>query len=144
MKMKSLEEIYPFSLPIKESEIIDFFLGASLKDEGLKIMPVQKQTRAGQRSRLSSLLGTTVVTLVLVLSAPRRSPLPSKGQSSWPSFPSSLCREAIGGTRLARPTLFHARWQAAVALCWCVSFLPPEALSLSLLLYPRNYQGWPV
>ncbi|KAF7477793.1 hypothetical protein GHT09_011131 [Marmota monax] len=39
MKIKSLEEIYLFSLPIKESEIIDFFLGASLKDEILKIMP---------------------------------------------------------------------------------------------------------
>merc|ERR1719351_156958 len=50
-KIKSLEEIYLYSLPIKEHEIIDEFIGPALKDEVLKIMPVQKQTRAGQRTR---------------------------------------------------------------------------------------------
>lgn len=54
LKIKSLEQIYLYSLPIKEFEIIDYFLGASLKDEVLKIMPVQKQTRAGQRTRFKA------------------------------------------------------------------------------------------
>uniref|UniRef100_A0A4W2FQD0 40S ribosomal protein S2 n=1 Tax=Bos indicus x Bos taurus TaxID=30522 RepID=A0A4W2FQD0_BOBOX len=56
MKIKTLEEIYLFSLPIKESEIIDFFLGASFKDKVLKIMPMQKQPSAGQWTRFKAFI----------------------------------------------------------------------------------------
>jgi small subunit ribosomal protein S2e len=83
-KIKSMEEIYLHSLPIKEYQIVDFFLPA-LKDEVMKvrhirnkpgrkaigktcartaywrisrqqIKPVQKQTRAGQRTRFKAVV----------------------------------------------------------------------------------------
>jgi len=52
-QIKNLEEVYLFSLPIKEYQILDHFL-PKLKDEVMKIMPVQKQTRAGQRTRFKA------------------------------------------------------------------------------------------
>jgi len=52
-KIRNIDDIYYFSMPIKEYQIVDFFL-PSLKDEVMKIMPVQKQTTAGQRTRFKA------------------------------------------------------------------------------------------
>ncbi|XP_020591290.1 40S ribosomal protein S2-3-like [Phalaenopsis equestris] len=53
-KIVSLEQIYLHSLPVKEHQIVETILGPHLKDEVMKIMPVQKQTRAGQRTRFKA------------------------------------------------------------------------------------------
>jgi small subunit ribosomal protein S2e len=51
-KIASIEEIFLNSLPIKEYQIVDtFFVGGALKDEVMKIHPVQKMTSAGQTNR---------------------------------------------------------------------------------------------
>lgn len=52
--IKRLEEIYLHALPIKEPQMMDFFFGSKLEDEVMKIMPVQKQTNAGQRTRFKA------------------------------------------------------------------------------------------
>merc|ERR1711976_1117798 len=48
-----LEQIYCYSLPIKESQIIDFFL-PNLKDEVMKRKPEKKQTPGGQNTRFKA------------------------------------------------------------------------------------------
>ncbi|KAL9650703.1 hypothetical protein ABK040_001759 [Willaertia magna] len=55
-KFKTLEEIFVHSLPIKEHQIINVFLGKKLSDDVMKISPVQKQTTAGQRTRFKAVV----------------------------------------------------------------------------------------
>merc|ERR1712188_100971 len=52
-KSAKLDDIYFYSLAIKEAGIVDFFL-PELKDEVMKIQPVQKQTSAGQRMKFKA------------------------------------------------------------------------------------------
>jgi small subunit ribosomal protein S2e len=49
----SIEQIYLHSIPIKEYQIVDLLV-PGLKDELMKIMPVQKQSCAGQRTRFKA------------------------------------------------------------------------------------------
>lgn len=53
-KINRIEDIYYHAIPIKEAQIVDHFLGNVLKDEIMGIMPVQRQTTAGQRTRFKA------------------------------------------------------------------------------------------
>jgi len=56
-KIKSFEEIFRFSIPIKEPQIVEFLVkrnNNTLSEEVMKVKPVQKQTKAGQRTRFKA------------------------------------------------------------------------------------------
>ena len=50
----NIVDIFRFSIPIKEQEIVDTFLGSALKEEVMEVKSVQKQTQAGQRTRFKA------------------------------------------------------------------------------------------
>merc|ERR1712123_323570 len=52
-KIAKIDDIYFYSLAVKEAGIIDFYL-PNIKDEVMKIQPVQKQTSAGQRMKFKA------------------------------------------------------------------------------------------
>lgn len=137
-KIKSLEQIYLFSMPVKEYQIVEYFLGSALKDEVMKIMPVQKQTRAGQRTRFKVRTGSGAAAAAC-MQRPRAVSHPrslqevavscgaSRHWRSWPAF-TSACMHApwrwqpVASMRLMLEALagvsgFAPRyaWQPAVA-----------------------------
>lgn len=48
----NIEDIFEYSLRIKEAGIVDHLFKSQLKEEVVKIKSVQKQTKAGQRTRM--------------------------------------------------------------------------------------------
>lgn len=55
-KITSLDQIFKFSHVIREPEIVDMLCGSSIKEEVLSIKSVQKQTRAGQKTRIKAVV----------------------------------------------------------------------------------------
>lgn len=53
-KIGSSEELRLFSLPIRESEVIDFFPGGTPQGRDFEAHAVQKWTRAGRRARFKA------------------------------------------------------------------------------------------
>jgi len=52
-KITSINDIFKFSIPIKEFQIVDHLV-SDLKEEVMQVKPVQKQTQAGQRTRFKA------------------------------------------------------------------------------------------
>merc|ERR1712125_180710 len=56
-KVSSFEEIFRYCIPIKEPQIVDHLIkkaSGNIKEEVMKVKPVQKQTKAGQRTRFKA------------------------------------------------------------------------------------------
>lgn len=85
-KIRSLEEIFLYSIPIKEHQIVDHLVGPALRDEVMKVAPVQKQCSAGQKTRFKAYVavGDGAGHIGLGLKCSKEVALPSVELSSTP------------------------------------------------------------
>jgi small subunit ribosomal protein S2e len=104
-KILYLEEIYLHSLVVKEPEIIDFFLKDTLKDEVMKIMPVQKQTRAGQRTKFKAIvaIGDNNGHIGLGLKCAKETAIAIRGAISMAKLSLIPVRRGYWGNRIGKP-----------------------------------------
>jgi small subunit ribosomal protein S2e len=104
-KIAKLEEIFLHSIPIKEPEIVDYFLKDKLKEEMIRIKPVQKQTQAGQRTRFQCVVavGDSEGHIGVGLKVAKEAPLAIKGAAAIAKLNIIPVRRGYWGNKIGMP-----------------------------------------
>ena len=104
-KITKIEEIFLHSIPIKEPEIVEYFLKDKLKEEMIKIKPVQKQTQAGQRTRFQAVvaIGDGDGHVGIGLKVAKEAPLAIRGAAAIAKLNIVPVRRGYWGNRIGYP-----------------------------------------
>ncbi|CAG9310038.1 unnamed protein product [Blepharisma stoltei] len=104
-KLKKIEEIFLHSIPIKETEIVEHFLGDKLKEELMRIKPVQKQTQAGQRTRFQAcvIVGDLDGHIGIGMKVAKEAPTAIKGAAQLAKLNIVPVRRGYWGNKIGNP-----------------------------------------